>query len=359
MSDIVTTTDTSPFTGAIEVERLIGMDLVRASEAAVLNSFSWIGKGAKESADAAATDAIRGMLNMVDMRGVCTIGEGIKDEAPGIFVGEKLGTWKDGGPHVCIALDPIDGTTLTSKGLPGALCVIAAAKTNGPDATALQPIPSFYMDKIAVGPKVKEGTGMVHFDVPVEQNLELIALKLGKRVRDLVVCILDRPRHDDLIRDVRKAGAAIRMIGDGDIAGAIAPSMPDSGVDVYMGKGGSPEAVLAAAAIKCLGGEIMCRMWPRDDEERERLKAEDGCTDEDFQRVYTSEDLATGDGIVFCATGITNNALLRGVSIDGKIARTHSVVMRSRSRTVRYITGFHDLTRKTIRLASEAGDRGV
>ncbi|MFO0839851.1 MAG: class II fructose-bisphosphatase [Phycisphaerae bacterium] len=341
-----------------EPEKLIGMDLVRACEAAALNTFQWIGKGDKISADAAATDAFRGMLNLMDICGTCTIGEGIKDKAPGIFVGEKLGTWKPGAPHISLALDPIDGTTLTSKGLNGALAVIAAAKTDSANDHALLAVPSVYMDKIAVGHKVKEGTGTIRMDATVEQNLEVIALKVSKRVRDLVVCILDRPRHEKLISSVRRTGAAIRLIGDGDVAGAIAPSMPDSGVDVYMGIGGSPEAVLAAAAIKCLGGEILARMWPRDPEELKHLR-DAGVTDEQLSRVYTSEDMAKGDGIVFAATGITDNAMLRGVRLDGKLARTHSVVMRSRSRTVRYITAFHDLTRKTIRLHSEAVDKGL
>lgn len=337
---------------AVEPERLIGLDLVRASEAAALNAFRWIGKGDKIAADAAATDAIRGMLNLMDICGTCAIGEGIKDEAPGIFVGEKLGTWRPGAPPVSIALDPIDGTTLTSKGLPGALAVIAAAKTDDPAERALAEVPSVYMEKIAVGPKVKEGTGTIRLGAPVEQNLELIALKLGKRVRDLVVCILDRPRHEKLIADVRRTGAAIRLIGDGDVAGAIGPSMDDSMYDVYMGIGGSPEAVLAAAAIKCLGGEMLARMWPRTEDERKEL--EDQGYGEQLKRIHTSETLAAGEGIVFVATGITDNAMLRGVRVDGHIAETHSVVMRARSRTVRYIRAFHDLTRKTIHLHSEA-----
>ncbi len=345
------TTRNNPYGEVYETENLIGLDLIRASEAAALNVYKWIGKGDKLAADDDATDAIRGMLNLVDMCGTCQIGEGIKDEAPGIFVGEKLGTWRDDSPYVSIALDPIDGTTLTSKGLPGALSVLAAAKMKTPNEQALAAIPSYYMEKIAVGPKVKGGTGTLRFDVAVEQNLELIALKLGKRLRDLCVCLLDRPRHDDLIQQIRQTGAAIRLIGDGDVAGAIAPSMPDSGVDVYMGIGGAPEAVLAAAAVKCLGGEMACRMWPRDDDERKAL-AEQGVDDAALRKVYTSEDLARGDGIVFAATGITDSALLRGVKVRGNIATTHSVVMRSRSRTVRYIMAHHDLTRKTIRLHS-------
>lgn len=216
------------------------------------------------------------------------------------------------------------------------------------------PVPSVYMEKIAVGPRVKEGTGTIRLGAPVEQNLELVALKLAKRVRDLVVCILERPRHEKLVADVRRTGATIRLIGDGDVAGAIAPSMPDSGVDVYMGIGGSPEAVLAAAAIKCLGGEILARMWPRSEDEKKQLIA-DGHA-EDLARIYTTDDMAKGDGIIFTATGVTDNAMLRGVSVQGHIAVTYSVVMRARHGTVRYIKAFHDLTRKTIHLASELGE---
>ncbi|MBU0637983.1 MAG: class II fructose-bisphosphatase [Planctomycetes bacterium] len=347
MSEATTFTSENGF----EPERLIGTDLVRATEAAALNAFKWIGKGDKIAADAAATDAIRGMLNLMDICATCTIGEGIKDEAPGIFVGEKLGTWKPGSPGLSIALDPIDGTTLTSKGLPGALAVLAAAKTKSPDELAMAAVPSVYMEKIAVGPKVAVGTGTIRMGAPVEQNLELIALKLGKRVRDLSVCILDRPRHEKLVAAVRRTGAAIRLIGDGDVAGAIAPSMPESGVDVYLGVGGAPEAVLAAAAIKCLGGDILARMWPRDDDEKRRL--EEQGYGEQLRKTYVSQEMAQGDGILFVATGITDNAMLRGVRVDGHIATTHSIVMRARSGTVRYITAYHDLTRKTIRLSSE------
>jgi fructose-1,6-bisphosphatase II len=335
----------------VQDEELIGMDLLRACEAAALHVYHWIGKGDKIAADAAATDALRGMMQLMDMCGTCTIGEGIKDEAPGIFIGEKLGTWREGSPKISIAVDPIDGTTLTSKGLAGALTVIAGAKSIR-DEHMLAAIPSYYVEKIAVGPRVKDGTGMVRLGASVEQNLEIVALKLGKRIRDLIVCVLDRPRHEKLIKDVRRTGAAIRLIGDGDVSAAIAPSIPDSNVDVYMGSGGSPEAVLAAAAIRCLGGEILARMWPRDDEERKALEAA-GHGDM-MKRVYTTADLAVGDDIVFVATGITDNTMLRGVQINGHIATTYSVVMRAHSRTVRYVKAFHDLTRKTIHLASSS-----
>jgi fructose-1,6-bisphosphatase II len=331
-------------------EKLIGMDLLRASEAAALNAFQWIGKGDKIAADAAATDAIRGMINLMDICGTCVIGEGIKDEAPGIFVGEQLGTWRKGAPPVSIAVDPIDGTTLTSKGLPGAISVIAAAKGSSPEDRALSAIPSFYVEKIAVGPGVREGAGHVRIGAPVEQNLEIVALTLGKRVKDLVVCLLDRPRHEQIIADVRRTGAAIRLIGDGDVAAAIAPSLTDNNVDIYLGMGGSPEAVLAAAAIRCLGGDMLCRLWPRDEQERKQLEA-DGYGDM-MGRVYTINDMVRTDDVVFVATGITDSALLRGVQINKNIALTHSVVMRAHSRTVRYVKAFHDLNRKTIRLAS-------
>jgi fructose-1,6-bisphosphatase II len=334
-------------------EKLIGMDLLRASEAAALNAFQWIGKGDKIAADEAATDAFRGMLNLMDMCGTCLIGEGIKDEAPGIFVGEKLGTWREGSTPVSIAIDPIDGTTLTSKGLPGAISVIAAAKGPSPEDHALSAIPSYYVEKIAVGPGTKESTGHVRMGAPVEQNLEIVALTLGKRVKDLVVCLLDRPRHADMIAAIRKTGAKIRLIGDGDVAAAIAPCMPDSIVDVYVGMGGSPEAVLAAAAIKCLGGDILCKIWPRDEEEHERLE-KDGYG-EMMQKTFSIDDMVRADDVVFVATGITDSALLHGVSINKSIAVTHSVVMRAHSRTVRYVKAFHDLKKKTIRLHSAGG----
>lgn len=335
----------------IKDEELIGMDLLRACEAAALHVFNWIGKGDKLAADAAATDAIRGMLQIMDMCGTCTIGEGEKDEAPGIFVGEQLGTCREGSPVVDIAVDPIDGTTLTSKGLGGALTVIAAAKSSDPGRHTLANIPSFYVEKIAVGPRVKDGTGTIRLGAGTEQNLEIIALKLGKRVRDLVVCVLDRPRHERLITEVRRTGAAIRLIGDGDVAGAIAPCILDSNVDVYMGVGGSPEAVLAAAAIRCLGGEILARVWPRDESERKQLIANGH--EHLLEKVYSTVDLAGGEDVVFTATGITDNPMLHGVAINGHIAVTYSVVMRARSRTARYVKAFHDLRHKTIRLASK------
>lgn len=337
-----------------DLERLVSMDFIRATEAAALSAHKWVGKGNKEAGDYAACDAIRGLFDSVNMCGTVTIGEGIKDDAPGIFKGEKLGTWSGGSIRMAIALDPIDGTTLVGKGLPGAIAVIAAATCENESTDPMKllaDIPSFYMNKIAVGPKVKQGPGRIALDRPVADNLEMIALKLGKRVQDLVVVILDRPRHQKLIEQVRATGAAIRLISDGDIAGAIAPALPNSGVDVYMGTGGSPEAVLAAAAIKCLGGELLAQMWPRDAAELEDLTKQ-GVTPEQLAKIYTADDMAQGDHIIFAATGITDSAMLKGIRHEAGHAHTTSVLMRAQYRTIRYIHTSHDMDLKTIRLRS-------
>jgi fructose-1,6-bisphosphatase II len=345
----------------VDHERAIGMEFIRATEAGALSAYKWMGKGDKDSADFAACDAIRGLFDTVNVSGTVTIGEGIKDEAPGIFKGEKLGTWAPGSIRMAIALDPIDGTTIVSKGLPGAISVIAAATcdsdTDDP-MKLLADIPSFYMNKISFGPKVKQGPGRIRFDNAIQDNLEIIALKLGKRVQDLTVVILDRPRHERMIHDIRRAGAAIRLISDGDIAAAIAPSMPGSGVDVYMGTGGSPEAVLAAAGIKCLGGEILAQMWPRDDKERASLKSQ-GVSDADLARVYTADDLAKGDRILFAATGVSDSTLLKGIRYEDTAAVTTSILMRARYQTVRYIQTVHNLDQKTIRLRSDAQEHSL
>jgi fructose-1,6-bisphosphatase II len=333
-----------------DLERLVGMEFMRATESAALAAHSWMGKGNKEAGDAAASDAIRAHFDSVNISGLVTIGEGIKDDAPGIFKGEKLGLWTPGSLKMAIALDPIDGTTIVAKGLSGAVSVIAAAtcadESEDP-MSMLADIPSFYMQKIAVGPKVAQGPVQVRLDNPVKENLEIVALKLGKRVQDVVVSILDRPRHQALIDEVRSTGATIRLISDGDIAGAIAPSLPDAGVDIYMGTGGSPEAVLAAAAIKCLGGELFCRMWPRDAAELEDLK-KNGVTDKELARLYKCEDLARGEGTLFAATGISDSPMLRGVRFAGHHATTHSILMRGQFRTVRYIRTIHDMDHKRL-----------
>lgn len=345
----------------IDYERMLGLEYVRATEAGALNAYKWMGKGDKESGDFAACDAIRGIFDTIAVSGIVTIGEGVKDNAPGIFKGEKLGTWCEGTAKMAIAIDPIDGTTIVSKGLPGAISVIAAATCENPDDDPnqmLADIPSFYMNKISYGPRVKHGPGRVRLDSSVQDNVEIIALKLGKRVQDLTVVILDRPRHERLIHDIRRAGAAIRLITDGDIAAAIAPSLPGSGVDVYMGIGGSPEAVLAAAGIKCLGGEIQAQMWPRDDDERKSLR-ESGLSDADINKVYTCDDLARSKRILFAATGISDSTLLRGIRYEDTSAVTYSILMRSQYQTIRYIRTVHNLDLKTIRLRSDAQDHAL
>jgi fructose-1,6-bisphosphatase II len=250
-----------------DIERIIELDFVRATEAAALNSLRWLGRGDKEAADAAACDAMRGMFDLMNICGEVVIGEGIKDEAPGIFKGEQLGTWVPGSPEFHIAIDPIDGTTNISKGAPNSISCIAAASPEKGVKVALRDVPSFYMSKLAFGPRVidymrKRGDSL-HLEMPIAEILAIVAHAVDKRVQDVAVMMLDRPRHKEIVEQIRAAGASLRMIGDGDIAAAIAPSLPESDVDLYMGIGGSPEAVLAAAGIKCLGGDMQCKMWPR------------------------------------------------------------------------------------------------
>ena len=337
-----------------DIERIIEFDFVRATEAAALNSLKWLGRGEKEAADAAASDAIRGMFDLMNICGEVVIGEGIKDDAPGIFKGEQLGTWLPGTPQFDIAIDPIDGTTNISKGAPNSISCIAAASPEEGVKVALRDIPAFYMTKLSYGPRViqymqRRGDDL-QLEAPIAETLAIVARALEKRVQDVVVMMLDRPRHKEFVAQIRECGASLRMISDGDIAAAMAPAIPDSGVDVYLGIGGSPEAVLAAAGIKCLGGEMQCKMWPRDDKERAAL-IKDG-HEKDLDRIYSADDLANGKNIVFCATGISDSALLRGVRAQGSNAITHSILMRAKSRTVRFIRATHDLQQKTIRLRS-------
>jgi fructose-1,6-bisphosphatase II len=339
-----------------DIERIIEFDFVRATEAAALNSLRWLGRGDKERADAAACDAMRGMFDLMNICGEVVIGEGIKDDAPGIFKGEQLGTWLPGSPPFDIAIDPIDGTTNISKGAPNSISCIAAASPESGVKVALRDVPSFYMSKLAYGPPViqymqKRGDSL-NIDAPIPETLGIVARAVDKRVQDVVVMMLDRPRHKEIVEEIRGCGASLRMIGDGDIAAAMAPAIPDSEIDLYMGIGGSPEAVLAAAGIKCLGGEMQCKMWPRDDKERKKL-IDEGC-EKDLDRVYSADDLANGKNIIFCATGISDSALLRGVKTKGAAtAVTHSMLMRVKSRTVRFIRAQHNLHTKTIRLRSD------
>ncbi len=311
-------------------ERNLGMELVRVTEAAALSAGRFMGRGDKIKVDQAAVDAMRQAMDAVDMHGVVVIGEGEKDEAPMLYVGEEIGNRNP--PHVDVAVDPVDGTRLTALGLPGAIAVVATAE-RGTMYSA--PPGVYYMEKIAVGPFARD---VIDINAPIATNLKNIARARDARIDDLTVVILDRPRHTDIIEQVREAGARIRLIMDGDVSAAIQAAMEDyRGVDVLFGIGGAPEAVLAAAAIKCIGGAIQCKIWPRNEDDREKLKA-DGI---DFEKVYTTNDLVKGKDVAFAATGITSGELVDGVKYFGWGARTSSVMMRSRSGTVRYIQARH------------------
>lgn len=343
-------------------ERTIEFEFVRATENAALNAMHWIGRGDKEAADAAACDAIYGVFDLVDIRGEVVIGEGIKDNAPGIFLGDKLGTWRENAPRFDIALDPVDGTTNISKGMANSISVMAAAQAGDEEWRRMLNIPSYYAHKLAYGPKVtraivSKGFSSNLLDQPLPETLEFVASVLGKRMAELVVLVLDRPRNQIFIDAVREAGASLRMVSDGDITAAVAPALPDSGIDLYVGIGGSPEGILTAAAMRALGGDIQLRMWFRDEAERNELRG--NLTGKELMRVYTAEELVPGDSALFCATGISDSALLPGVKLIGKTAITHSILMRARSRTVRYIRAVHNLEHKTIHLRSDRTDHKI
>jgi fructose-1,6-bisphosphatase II len=308
-------------------DRNLAMELVRVTEAAALAAGRWMGRGDKEGADGAAVDAMRLVLNTVSMDGIVVIGEGEKDEAPMLFNGEEIGA---GGSACDIAVDPIDGTTLTSLGRPNAIAVIAVSERG----TMYDPGPCVYMEKIAVGP---EAAGAVDLDASVTDNLRAVAKALGEDVDDVTAVILDRDRHTDIIKECREAGARIRLIPDGDVAGAISTAWPDSGANILFGIGGTPEGVIAACALKALGGEIIGRLWPRDD--GERTAALDAGYD--LGRVLTTDDLVAGDDVFFAATGITDGELLKGVRYWGDGASTQSLVMRSKSGTIRRVDATH------------------
>jgi fructose-1,6-bisphosphatase II len=313
-------------------DRNLAMELVRVTEAAALAASRFMGRGDKNGADGAAVDAMRIILDSVAMDGIVVIGEGEKDEAPMLYNGERIG---DGSPpETDIAVDPIDGTTLTSLGRANAIAVIAVSERG----SMFNPGPCVYMDKIAVGPECK---GVIDIDAPVLHNLQAVAKAKGENVRDVTAVILDRDRHNDLIAEVRAAGARIRLIPDGDVAGALSTAWPDSGADILFGIGGTPEGVITAAALKCMGGEILGKLWPRDDAER-AAALEAGY---DLDAVLTTDDLVRGDNCFFAATGITDGELLRGVHYTGDGATTQSLVMRSKSGTVRLVTATHRLAK--------------
>jgi fructose-1,6-bisphosphatase II / sedoheptulose-1,7-bisphosphatase len=317
----------------IVLDRNLALEVVRVTEAAALSASRLMGRGDEKAADQAAVDAMRRALNSLSIDGVVVIGEGERDEAPMLYIGEKVGN--SSGPRVDIALDPLEGTTITAKGGPNALAVIAMAEQGG-----FLNAPDVYMEKIAVGGGLPDG--VVDIGADPKENLKNLAKAKKVDMADLVVCILDRPRHADLIAKVRAAGARIMLISDGDVSGVIATSRPDSGVDIYMGSGGAPEGVLAAAALRCIGGQMQGKLIFRNDDEKQRA-AKWGI--KDLNRVYSMLDLAKGD-VMFAATGVTDGSMLRGVRRTRDAATTHSIVMRSKTGTVRVIEASHNFAMK-------------
>ncbi len=312
----------------MKIERNIGFELVRATEAAALRAGRFMGRGDKNAADQAAVDAMRYALDSVDMDGVVVIGEGEKDEAPMLYIGEQVGNGSL--PQVDIAVDPVEGTTLLAEGMPGAIAVVAIAERGTLFATP----GIMYMEKIAVG---EAAAGAIDITASVETNIRNVARALKKDPDDVTVVVLDRPRHKELIQQIRDTGARIRMILHGDVSAGVMTATEQAPVDILMGIGGAPEAVITACALKCLGGEIQCRLWPRNDAERQ-IVAERQI---DIGRVYTTNDLVRGEDVHFAATGITSGEFLRGVQYFGWGATTHSIVMRSRSGTSRYVEASH------------------
>ena len=309
-------------------DRNLAMELVRVTEAAAMAASRWMGRGDKIGADGAAVDAMRVVLDTVAMDGIVVIGEGEKDEAPMLYNGERIG---DGSPpETDIAVDPVEGTTLTALGRGNAISVIAVSERG----TMFNPGPCVYMEKIAVGP---DAAGVVDVTAPVAENLRAVAKAKAENVRDVTAVVLDRPRHEGLIAQIREAGARIRLIQDGDVIGAVSTAVPGAGADILFGIGGTPEGVLAAAAMRCMGGEIHGRLWPRDDDER--AAAIDAGYDLD--RILQTDDLVSGDNCFFAATGITDGEVLKGVHYDAQGATTQSMVMRSKSGTVRMIDARH------------------
>ncbi|MFJ6063379.1 class II fructose-bisphosphatase [Streptomyces tendae] len=313
-------------------DRNLAMELVRVTEAAAMAAGRWVGRGDKNGADGAAVRAMRTLVHTVSMNGVVVIGEGEKDEAPMLFNGERVG---DGtGAEVDIAVDPIDGTTLTANGMTNAIAVLAAAERG----SMFDPSAVFYMDKLVTGP---EAADFVDINAPVAVNIRRIAKAKRRTPEDVTVVILDRPRHQGLIKEVRETGARIKLISDGDVAGSILALREGTGIDLLLGIGGTPEGIISACAVKCLGGAIQGKLWPKDDEERQRAVD----AGHDLDRVLTTDDLVSGDNVFFVATGITDGELLRGVRYRSETATTDSIVMRSKSGTVRRIDSEHRLSK--------------
>jgi fructose-1,6-bisphosphatase II len=313
-------------------DRNLALELVRVTEAGAMAAGRWVGRGHKEGGDGAAVDAMRELVNTVSMRGVVVIGEGEKDNAPMLYNGEEVGNGD--GPECDFAVDPIDGTTLMAKGLPNAISVLAVAERGA----MFDPSAVFYMNKIAVGP---DAVDAIDITAPIGENIRAVAKAKHLTVSDMTVCILDRPRHEKLISEVREAGARIRLITDGDVAGAISACRPNSGTDLLAGIGGTPEGIITAAAIRCMGGAIQGQLAPKDDDERQ--KAIDAGYDLD--QILSTEDLVSGENVFFCATGVTDGDLLKGVQYYGGGCTTQSIVMRSKSGTVRMIEAYHRLSK--------------
>jgi fructose-1,6-bisphosphatase II / sedoheptulose-1,7-bisphosphatase len=311
------------------LERILTLEIVRVTERAAVSAARLRGHGNEKAADQAAVDAMRRELNKLPIEGTVVIGEGERDEAPMLFIGERVGNRN--GPKVDIAVDPLEGTTLCAKDMPGSIAVMAMA-----EAGTLLAAPDVYMQKIAIGPGYPTGT--VDLDASPEENLHNLAKAKGVRINELTALVLDRPRHTDLIAAIRKTGAGIRLISDGDVAGGISTSLPETGIDMLLGVGGSPEAVLAAAALKCLGGDIQCKLWPRDDNERTQAEKLGLSLD----TVLTIDDLVRGGDVFFALTGVTDGELVKGVHYFPHGATTETLVMRSRSGTVRRIQAVHN-----------------
>ena len=314
------------------IERNISLELVRVTEAAALAAARHFGMGDKNLVDGAAVEAMREVLGRIRMDGIVVIGEGEKDQAPMLYIGEVIGDGSE--PEVDIAVDPVDGTTLTAKGLPGAISAIALSSRG----TMHCPQEFHYVDKLVVGYEARD---VVHIDAPVAENLRNVARVMNRSVADITVVVLDRPRHEQLLSEIREAGARVRLVTDGDVEASIHAALPETGVDVMMGVGGTPEAVLSAAAMECLGGFIQCKPWPKDDAEREAAIAK-GI---DLDRIYDADDLIHSDDVFFAATGVSTGGLLAGVRFFSGGAQTQSIAMRGRSGTVRWIDSRHDFTR--------------
>lgn len=323
-------------------DRNLALELVRVTEAAAMAAARKMGFGDKIAVDQAAVDAMRAVLGSVDMRGVVVIGEGEKDNAPMLYNGEELGTGLD--PEVDIAVDPVDGTSLAAKSMPNALAVVALSERH----TMFDPGPCTYMEKLAVGPEAGDA---VDFEAPIEENLKRIAKAKHSEIPDLTVCILDRPRHAEIVQRIRAAGARIKFMSDGDVAGAIMAARQDTGIDLLVGIGGTPEGVISAAALKCLDGKIFGRLYPRTDAERSTAVN----LGYDVTRVLSTDDLVGGSNVFFAATGVTDGELLRGVRFHGGGASTHSLVMRSKSGTVRVIEAYHRLSKLNSYAAIDFG----